>query len=131
MASKKFSLHREEDRDLQLDRRGAERGLLEEFDDARAAVELTLRLGVEVGTKLGEGREFAELRELALEFAADLLGGLDLRGRTDARDGKRPTETAGRMPWLKRSDSKKICPSVIEITRSSGCKRTRRRPASR
>ena len=62
--------------------------LLEEFDDAGAAVELRLGLGVEIGTELGEGREFAELGELALEFAADLLDGLDLRGGTDARDGE-------------------------------------------
>ena len=54
----------------------------------RAALELGLGLGVEVGAELGEGREFAELGELALEFAADLLGGLDLRGGTDARDGE-------------------------------------------
>ena len=47
-----------------------------------------LGLGVEIGAELGEGREFAELGEFALEFAADLLGDLDLRGRTDARDGE-------------------------------------------
>src|SRR5690606_7397819 len=62
--------------------------LLEEFDDARTAIEGGLGLGVEVGTELREGREFAELGELALEFAADLLGDLDLRGRTDARYGE-------------------------------------------
>ena len=27
-----------------------------------------------------------------------------------------PTLTAGRIPWLNNSVSKKICPSVIEIT---------------
>jgi hypothetical protein len=33
---------------------------------------------------LGEGRQLAELGELALEFSADLLRRLDLRGRADA-----------------------------------------------
>jgi len=37
---------------------------------------------------LSEGREFAELREFALQFSADLLGGLDLRGGSHARHGK-------------------------------------------
>src|SRR5262249_23545656 len=62
--------------------------LLEELDDAGAAVERLLRLGVEVRAELRERREFAELREFALQLAADLLGGLDLRGGTDARDGE-------------------------------------------
>ena len=64
-----------------------ESGLFEELDYAAAAVELGLGFGVEVGAELGKGREFAELGEFALEFTTDLLGGFDLRGRTDARDG--------------------------------------------
>ena len=32
------------------------------------------------------------------------------------RDTELPTLMAGRTPWWKRSDSRKICPSVIEIT---------------
>ena len=32
------------------------------------------------------------------------------------RDTELPTLMAGRMPELKRSDCKKTCPSVIEIT---------------
>src|SRR5690606_34044546 len=75
-------------RDLKLDRQRAEGGLLEEFNDAGTAIELALGLGVEVGTELREGREFAELGELALKFAADLLGRLDLRGGTDAGNGE-------------------------------------------
>ena len=62
--------------------------MLEEFDDAGAAFELGLGLGVEVGAELCESGEFAELGELALEFAADLFGGFDLRGGTDAGDGE-------------------------------------------
>src|SRR5882757_684378 len=77
-----------EDGGLHLDRERVELRLLEEFDDAGAAVELGLGLGVEVGAELREGREFAELGELALEFAADLLRDLDLRGRTDAGHGE-------------------------------------------
>ena len=90
-------------------------GLLEELDDAGAAVELGLGLGVEVGAELREGREFAELGEVALEFAADLLGAL-ICAAEPTRETERPTDTAGRMPWLKRSVSRKIWPSVIEMT---------------
>ena len=32
------------------------------------------------------------------------------------RDTELPTLIAGRMPWLNRSDSRKIWPSVIEMT---------------
>ena len=32
------------------------------------------------------------------------------------RDTEMPTFTAGRLPWKKRSVSRKIWPSVIEIT---------------
>jgi hypothetical protein len=32
------------------------------------------------------------------------------------RDTERPTFTAGRMPWKNRSVSRKIWPSVIEMT---------------
>jgi len=65
--------------------------LLEELDDARTAVELRLGFRVEVGAELREGREFAELGELALQLAADLFGGLELRSGADAatRRGRR------------------------------------------
>ena len=59
---------------------------------------LRLGLGVEVGAELRERRQFAELREVALELAGDLFHRLDLRGGTDARTD-RPTEIAGRTPW--------------------------------
>ncbi len=110
-------LHREKDRDLQFDRHGAEGRLLEELNDAATAVELGLGLGVEVGAELGEGREFAELRQLALEFAADLLGGLDLRGGTDARDERPDGVRRDRCLLDEEVEvSRKIWPSVIEIT---------------
>ena len=32
------------------------------------------------------------------------------------RDTEMPTLMAGRTPWKNRSDSRKICPSVIEMT---------------
>src|SRR6478752_7267768 len=73
---------------LDLDGDRVQLELLEEFDDAGTAVERGLGFGVQVGTELREGREFTELGELALEFAADLLGDLDLRGRTDAGHGQ-------------------------------------------
>ena len=59
--------------------------LLEEFDDAGAAVELGLGGRVEVGAELREGGEFAELREVELGGAGDFLDRLRLRGGTDAR----------------------------------------------
>ena len=49
---------------------------------------MRLRLGVEVGAELREGRQFAELRQVALDAAGHLLHRLDLRGRTDAGHGE-------------------------------------------
>jgi hypothetical protein len=49
---------------------------------------MRLRLGVEVGTELRERRQFAELRQIALDAAGDLFHRLDLRRRTDARNGQ-------------------------------------------
>ena len=86
-------LHGEKNRDLELDRGRAERGLFKEFDDACTPLELSLGFSVEVRTELRESREFAELRQLALEFTADLFGGFDLRGGTDA--GNRETDGNG------------------------------------
>jgi len=86
-------LHSKKDRDLELNGCRAEGGLFEEFDDAGAAFELGLGLGVQVGTELREGGEFTELGELAFEFTADLFGGLDLSGGTDA--GNRETDGNG------------------------------------
>ena len=60
--------------------------LLEDLHDALAAVDLRLRLGVEVRAELRERRQFAELREVALELPGDLLHRLELRRRADARD---------------------------------------------
>ena len=65
----------EEDGDLPLGREGLELGLLEEFGEALAAVELVERDLVEVGAELGEGGEFAVLGEIEFERCADLLGG--------------------------------------------------------
>ena len=47
--------------DLQLDRNGTEGGLLEQFHDARAALELRLGFGIEIRAELSESRELAEL----------------------------------------------------------------------
>src|ERR1700761_1696273 len=59
--------------------------LLQEFGQARATVQQTLRRGVEVGAELRERRHFAVLRQLALDLAGDLLHRLGLRRRSDAR----------------------------------------------
>ena len=80
-----------------------------------ATVEQALRHGVEIGTELRERRHFTILSELALDLASDLLGGF-VCADEPTRDTERPTFTAGRMPWKNRSVSRKIWPSVIEIT---------------
>ena len=59
-------LHGPENGDLNFDRHRVVLRLLEDFDDAFAAFELRLRLGVEVGTELRESRQFAELGEVDL-----------------------------------------------------------------
>jgi hypothetical protein len=50
--------------------------LLENFHDPFAALEHPLRLRVEVGAELGEGRELAELGKVALDAACDLFSSL-------------------------------------------------------
>ena len=81
-------LHRPEDGGLHLDGQWIEGGLLEELDDAGAAVELGPGARVEIGAELRESGQFAELGKLALDLAGDLLGHLQLRVGADAGDGK-------------------------------------------
>src|SRR6266446_8543933 len=59
--------------------------LLQKFGQTRAAVQETLRRGVEVGAELRERRHFAVLRELTLDLAGDLLHRLGLRDRKSTR----------------------------------------------
>src|SRR5205823_8478518 len=59
--------------------------LLQEFGQARAAVQEALRRGVKIGAELRERRHFAVLRQLTLDLAGDLLHRLGLRRRADAR----------------------------------------------
>ena len=60
--------------------------LIEQLDDALAAVDLGLRRRIQLRTELGEGGQLPELREVAFQPAGHLLHRLELRGRTDARD---------------------------------------------
>ena len=60
--------------------------LLQQFGQALAAVELVLRDLVEIRAELREGGQLAVLREIELQRGADLLGGLDGRRESDARD---------------------------------------------
>ena len=62
-----------------------------------AAVELGLGGLVEVGSELGEGRQFAELRHVQAQLARHLFHGLGLRS-PPTRETEMPTFTAGRMP---------------------------------
>src|ERR1051326_1550661 len=58
--------------------------LLENFHHAFAALDFGLGSGVQVGAELGEGGQLAELSQIQLHAASDLLHRLDLRGRTDS-----------------------------------------------
>src|SRR5258705_2399594 len=60
--------------------------LLENLHDPFAAIDLRLRLGVEVRTELRERREFPELSKIALELSGHLLYSLELGRRADSRD---------------------------------------------
>ena len=73
---------------LHFDRQRVVLNLVEQLDDAFAALQLRLSLGVEIGTELRKRRQFAELRQVALDAAGDLFHRLDLRRRTDARHGQ-------------------------------------------
>ena len=42
-------------------------------------IELGLSFGVKIGTELGEGSQFAELREVKFDSASNLFHGFDLR----------------------------------------------------
>jgi len=82
-------------------------GLLHQFGHAATALELLLGGIVKIGGELGEGREFAVLRQGKTDTAAELLDDLGLGGAADARH--RHTRVHGRrMPELKRSVSRKI-----------------------
>jgi hypothetical protein len=71
--------------DLLLDAERHVLALLQDLDEARAALELGAGL-VEVGGELREGRHGAVLREVEAERAGDLLHRLDLRVAADAAD---------------------------------------------
>src|SRR5204863_581222 len=76
----------EDDQNLLFERQGLVLALLEDLDEAAAAVELVLGGLVEVGAELGEGGERAVLSELEAEAAGDRLHRLGLRVAADAAD---------------------------------------------
>jgi hypothetical protein len=70
---------------------------------------------VEVAAELGEGGELAVLRQVETQRTGHLTHGANLRGPADARH--RVADVDGRTtPWWNRSLSRKIWPSVIEMT---------------
>jgi hypothetical protein len=89
--------------------------LLEEFDRARTAIELALGAGIEVGPELREGRQLAVGRQFELHFPGHLLGRLDLGRGTHPRNRKADRDRRADA-LVERSVSRKICPSVIEMT---------------
>src|SRR5205823_14145440 len=94
-------LHRPHDRDLFFDRDRVVLLLLEQLDDALPALESRFRRRVEVGTKLSKRRELAELREVELHFAGDLLDRFDLRGGTDTTD-RQTDRNCGAHPLIEK-----------------------------
>ena len=81
-------------------------GLLEQLDQAAAAIQRRGRGRVEVGTEGGERLQLAVLREVQAQRAGDLLIALTCAA-PPTRETEIPTLIAGRTPWLNRSDSRK------------------------
>ena len=67
------------DRDLLFDRQRLVLGLLQQLDQAGAAIELRLRRFVEIAAELGERRQLAVLGEIEPQCARHLAHRLDLR----------------------------------------------------
>ena len=83
--------------DLLLDRQRHVLALLQQLDQALAAVELLLRRRVEVGAELRERRQLAVLRELEAQRPATFFIAL-ICALPPTRDTEMPTLTAGRTP---------------------------------
>src|SRR5206468_2078080 len=83
-----------DDDDLLLDGKRHVLPLLEDLDQALAALEHVARDFVEVARELREGRLLTVLREVQLQSAGDALHRLDLRVSTDAADAD--TDVDGR-----------------------------------
>ena len=81
-------LHRPHDGNLLFDRDRVVLLLLEQLDDALAALESRLGAGIQIGAELSERGKLTELREVEFHFTGDLLDRLDLRSRTDATHGQ-------------------------------------------
>ena len=73
-------------RDLVGDRQRVALGLVERLDEALAARESPLGVGVQLGAELGEGLELTVLGEVETEPAGDLLHRLRLRVAADPGD---------------------------------------------
>ena len=101
--------------DLVLDRERLALALVERLDQALAAGERALRVGVELGAELRERLELAVLREVELQRPATFFIGL-IWALPPTRETLMPTLIAGRTPELNSFGSRKIWPSVIEIT---------------
>ncbi len=91
----------EHDDDLLLDGHRAVQRLLEQLDQAVAALELGLGDRVELGAERGERLELAELGEVELQRADTLFIAL-ICAAPPTRDTEMPTSTAGRTPDLNR-----------------------------
>src|SRR3546814_13933164 len=77
-----------------------ELSLLQQFRQARTAIEQLLGRSVEVRAELCESRHFAILREFQLDRARNLLHRLSLRGRSEERRVGKACVSTCRAGWL-------------------------------
>ena len=101
--------------DLLLDRERAVLRLLEQLDQAGAALELRPRGRVQVGGEGANASSVAVLRQVETQRPATFFIALTCAA-PPTRETEIPTLIAGRTPGLNRSVSRKIWPSVIEMT---------------
>ena len=94
---------------------GAYCGCLSSSTRRGTAGELRPRRRVQVGAERGERLQLAELGEVERSRPATVLIAL-ICAAPPTRETEMPTLMAGRTPALNRSDSRKIWPSVIEMT---------------
>ena len=116
-----------DDGDLDLSREGLVLTLLEELSETSTTAQQEASGGIEIGTELGEGRDFTVLSEVQLERTSELLHDLAVNVISEqayyvtitkngayvwaaepTRETERPTLMAGRTPRKKSSASKKI-----------------------
>ena len=103
------SYDRVKDRDLLLYGNRLRFILLENFHDSFALCKTSLGVGIQIRSELSKALQFTVLRIDQLQCTGNFL-------LPPTRDTEIPGLTAGMMPEWKSSVSRKIWPSVIEMT---------------